>query len=308
MTQSACLLLALAMAALASDPACITVERPQVLVKDLAVQHAELRAIPQSTIVTAAPAFGVVRQLSIPWLTQWSQSQGLAVVWKQPVCVLRRAARAEDIAWEAEVREALTSLFDYRPGPGELQILERALMAGEPGKVSLEKTGLSYETARNSYLWRGKLVGEHSSSALNVRFEIRRTVSRWITAKPLAAGKPLREDEFVREERPFRLESTAARPFDVLPEHAVLRRSLPKGAELLPQHLMDAPLIFSGDNVELESRAGQAVIRMPGVARTKARKGDPVLVYLPEGNRMLRAIAVAPGRVEIQSATTARKP
>jgi hypothetical protein len=39
------------------------------------------------------------------------------------------------------------------------------------------------------------------------------------------------------------------------------------------------------------------------VARGKARLGDPLLISTLEGKKLLRAIAVGPGKVEIQSGT-----
>ena len=70
--------------------------------------------------------------------------------------------------------------------------------------------------------------------------------------------------------------------------------------------MIEAPLIRPGDAVELISQAGSARIRTPAFARGKARIGDPLLIATLEGKRLLRAIAIAPGVVEIR-ATTPKK-
>ena len=297
----------LLMLSLAAEPVCLVVDSGQITAADLGTRIQAFRALPATTVFSAAPTFGVQRELSAPLLSQWATMHGIDAAQIEPLCVFRRTVQNEDIQWESEVREALDSLFQFQPGPGELVIHDTHLASGPPGILSLDRSGLTYETQTRRYLWRGKVTRDGQYAAARIHFSIQHTEQRLITARPLPAGRMLRPEDFTWDSFPVRPELPAVDKLSTLPEHQVLRRSLPKGVILLPQHLMDAPLIFPGDPVELLSKAGQATIRLQGIAKGKARMGDPILIATLEGNRLLRAIAVGPGRAEIESAT-GRKP
>jgi flagella basal body P-ring formation protein FlgA len=292
--------------AFAVEPGCLVIHRPQVFAEDLATRLPEFRRLPAGAALTASPVFGTRRDLSSSTLRSWVQSYGVEAGELEPLCLYRSAASVHDIAWEAELREALDSLFGLKPGPAEIEILEQTIAPGPPGKLSLERSGLSFDPQRQQYLWRGRLTGSGSYAAVRIRFAFHRRQTRLITARPLSAGRVLGREDISSVEEAWR---PGGRSDEILvepPLGKVLRRSLPKGTIIEPLHLTEATLIQQGDAVELSSTAGEATIRISGIARSKARLGDPLLISTLEGKKLLRAIAVGPGKVEIQSGTGKR--
>lgn len=288
---------------LAVEPGCLIIDRPQVTAEDLARRLPEFQRVPAGTVLTAAPGFGVRRDLASSTLRAWAQNFGIEAGPFEPVCLYRSVASEREISWEAEVRDALDSLFGLKPGPGEIEILEHAVAPGPPGKLSLERSGLSFEAQRQQYLWRARLAGEGSYAAVRIRFAFHRRQTRLTTARPLSAGRILTRDDIGSIEEAWRPGNGKEAILVEAPVGKVLRRSLPKGTVLEAMHLTEAPLIQQGDTVELSSTAGEATIRTSAIARGKARLGDPLLISTLEGKKLLRAIAVGPGKVEIQSGT-----
>jgi len=293
---------ALVMLSSASDAACVIVEQPHVFARDLALRVPGFASLPPDTTLAASPVFGARRDLTENTLRQWAATHDLKLDAVDPFCIYRRPARNEDISWEAELREAFDSLFRFQPGPGEISILATQLTPGAPGKLSLERSGLSFDPVRKFYLWRGKLIGEGLHATAKIKFRLTSTERRIVAARPLAAGRALSENDFEEVLYPVRPELPRVEVLTARPSGMVLRRSLPKGTLVLNQHLKTAPLIFPGDSVELVSRSGQAVIRTQGQARNKARLGEPVVLTALETKRLIRAIAVGPGRAEIGTA------
>ena len=288
---------------LAVDPGCLIIDRPQVTAEDLAKRLPEFQRLPASTVLTAAPGYSLRRDLPSSTLRAWAQNFGIETGPFEPICLYRSSASALDIAWEAELRDALDSLFGLKPGPGEIEVLEHAVAPGPPGKLSLERSALSFEAQRQHYLWRGKLIGDGSYAAVRIRFAFHRRQTRLTTARSLSAGRILTREDIDSIEEAWRPGNSKGAILVEAPVGKVLRRSLPKGTVLEPLHLTEAPLIQQGDTVELYSTAGEATIRTSAIARGKARLGDPLLVSTLEGKKLLRAIAVGPGKVEIQSGT-----
>lgn len=301
MMRALAVLLTAVLAGWASDATCILVDSPNITVATLAPRIRGLAKLPAEIVIAPAPNFGARRDFTPAWLERWAQQQAHTISVSDPICVMRRSADKAAIAWEKELREALASLYSFEPAQDELKLLDTALNAGAPGDVVLERHGLTYDRMRDEYLWRGRLAAPTSSSPLAIRFRVTKRVEHWVTAKSLPTGKKITADDLVRLSQPFRPDQPTPVSIAEIPEHQVLRRSLPKGTILLAQHLAPAPLIFPGDEVELQSKAGQTVIRLQGIARGKARAGESVLVSAKDTNRLLRAIAVAPGIVEIEA-------
>lgn len=287
--------------AVTAEPGCLVTEEANLTAGLLSGRLPVFRALPAGTVLAPAPAFGQRRELSGAVLGKWAAQQGLGIADLPSICVFRRSVEDGEIAWEGELREALESLFQFRPGPGELTVLDHQVSAGPAGRLILERGGLSYDARNGQYLWRGKLVAGNQYAGARVRFRIARTEKRLVLARTLPAGHLLTAGDVAWESFPYRLELGASQRLDKIGANQVLRRSLAKGTPLLAQHLAEAPVIFAGDAVELRSTVGEATVRLQGQARGKARRGDSLLVAVPEGNRLLRAIAVSPGVAEISS-------
>lgn len=287
--------------ALANELGCLVIDHPQLTAEDLATRLPSFGRLPAGTVLSAAPNFGMRRDVPAATLRAWAVSYGADPGSIDPICIYRKAAAEQDIAWEAEMREALDGLFGLKPGPGEIEILEHKIAPGPPGKLSLERNGLILEAQRKQYLWRGRLIGAGSYAAVRIRFAIHQNQKRLVTTRPLSAGRLLRGEDIASIDELWRPGNPKTDIVLEAPIGKVLRRSLAKGTILESFHLIDPPLIQQGDPVELSSSAGEATIRTSAVALGKARLGDPVLISTLEGKRLLRAIAVAPGKVEIQT-------
>jgi flagella basal body P-ring formation protein FlgA len=287
--------------ALQSIPECVLLKQPQLTAGDLAGKIESFASIPAQTVLSAAPQYGVRRDISITQLRQWASSYGIKLEASENVCVYRETVTKQDVPWQESLLEALESLFGWKPAPDEFAIVDTLVGAGPKGKLILERSGLHYDPRLQQYQWRGKLTSDSGYAVAQILFRVLKREKQVVTARPLPANKLITSADLEVTEVPFRPEQIRIDPLNAPAEGQVLRRSLPKGSVLLPMHLTQAPLIQIGDSVEIQSKAGQTTVRTAAVARSKARRGDPVLVATLEGKKLLRAIATGPGVVEIQS-------
>jgi len=291
---------------LAVDPGCLSIDKGQITAGDIARRVPAFLAIDSETVFAPAPVFGARRELSTSTLKQWALQRGLEPTNLEPVCIYRRTLRSEEIDWQSELNQALDSLFGFQPKPGELEILETQLAPGGSGILSLAKNGLAFDSISKNYLWRGRIRSDGFDSAARVRFKLNRQHRRLVTARPVPASRPLVQEDFEWADFPFRLDLPPTDKLSAPPLGHVLRRSLPKRALVLTNHLMQAPLIFPGDSVELLSKSGDTTIKLQATARGKARLGESILVASLDGKRILRAVVLAPGTVVIQSGVAKR--
>lgn len=289
------------MLALEPVPDCVLLKQPQLTAGDFAGRIQSFAAIPAQTVLSPAPQYGIRRDISITQLRQWASGFGIELAGNDPICVFRETVTKQDVPWQESLLEALESLFGWKPAPDEYAIVETHVGTGPKGKLILERNGLHYDARLQQYQWRGKLASESGYAVAQILFRVLKREKQVVTARPLPANKLIASADLEVMEVPFRPEQNRVDPLNTPAEGQVLRRSLPKGTVLLPMHLTQAPLIQIGDSVEVQSKAGQTTVRTAAVARSRARRGDPVLVATVEGKKLLRAIATGPGVVEIQS-------
>ena len=285
---------------------CLVVDGPQIQAQDLAAQLAIFATLPPKTALATSPNFGVRREVSSQTLHLWAISHALPESQFDPVCIYRRAAVVEDFAWQTELRQALYDLFGLQLPGEEIQLREMKISPGPMGHIVLQRNGLSYDTVKKQYVWYGKIDGPSGFMAIRITFTMQHSKLRMVAARNLPIGKVIEASDFENMSFPWQPADHPVKESSIPISGQSLRRSLTKGTILQTSHLIEAPLIRSGDTVELISQAGSARIRTPAVARGKARLGDPLLIATLEGKRLLRAIAIAPGVVEIR-ATTPKK-
>lgn len=283
-----------------AEPGCLVIDNPRITAGDLGRRVVAFQSLEKDTVFAPSPLSGVRRELSASTLKQWALLHGLATSNLEPFCIYRRSIEAVEVAWESELRQALVRLYGLEPGPGELKILSTQLTRGGAGTLSLEKSDLSMDVIAKHYLWRGSLKSGGFNSTARIRFHLKWQERRLVTARALPAARALAPEDFEWADFPFRPDLPPTDQLNVPPIGKVLRRSLPRHALVLPLHLMEAPMIFPGDPVELLSRSGNTTIQLKATARGNARLGESILVAAFESKRMLRAIVVAPGRVLIQ--------
>jgi flagella basal body P-ring formation protein FlgA len=292
-----------------ATPSCLVVDHPQIRAADLAPHIAAWAALPPDASIGASPSFGSQRILSAAQLRQFALSLGL----NEPpplkdLCVYRASASLDQLPVKTTLQEAFESLFHFTVSDNGLSVLETRLGPAPPGKLILERQGLQFQPATATYLWHGRVQRETVSGPVTIRFRLNTKSSRPVASRPLPAGHVLAAGDWLLEECPARpdLENQNSSPTTLTGK--VLRRSVAKGSPITTQLLSEAPLIQPGDKVELWSSAGQARIRTEATARGKARKGELVLVRVNENQQLVRALAVEPGRVEIQATTRGSKP
>lgn len=279
-----------------AEAGCMVIDGPQIRASDLAPRLAPFAALPPETSFALSPNHGVRRDISGQTLARWAGGGSF-----DPICVFRASASSH-LDWRQEIVTALKTRFALDVTVGSLIVEERQVAPGPGGEISLPRSGLRYDENKKTYLWRGKF----GVSALRLRFSLSQNATRLSASRALLLGQKVTEQDL----------STVAVPWTPTNEGAlgsvgaaagkVLRRSLPQGTILLESHLIAAPIIEPGDSVEVVSEAGRASVRLPTIARGKARLGDPLLVSTLEDHRLLRVIATGPGKAEIRSLATRR--
>lgn len=293
---------------------CLVVDHPQILAADLATRIPEFQNLPRESSIGASPWYGQQRTLSAAQLRQFATSLGYSLQTPlHDLCVYRASSELTPIEAEQAVRESLISLFHYRPGDSELEILETRAGAAPRGVTILEKSGLQYQAARSSYVWQGRIQKDLSSGPIAIRFRLKRNVLKYVTARSLAAGHLVTAADLESKEYPVRPDlNHTAQPIESSTIEQLagrqLRRSVAKGTVLESAMLAEPPLIQQGQPVELWSTVGQTRIRTDAVAKGKARRGEPILVRVLANQQLIHAVAVDPGRVEIQAQGKGRKP
>lgn len=68
---------------------------------------------------------------------------------------------------------------------------------------------------------------------------------------------------------------------------------------LTPQHLEQAEVIRKGDHVVIIARSGSLSVRMPGEALVKGGLSEQIRVRNLNSNRVVKAMVVGPGQVEV---------
>lgn len=78
------------------------------------------------------------------------------------------------------------------------------------------------------------------------------------------------------------------------------KRSLPKGAAVTPSDLELSRIIQRGNKVTILASSGNITVRMPGKALDDASAGELIKVENLSSKRVIEAVALRPGIVEVQ--------
>jgi flagella basal body P-ring formation protein FlgA len=294
---------------LSAAPPCLVLSHPQIRAADLAARIDAFASLPPEASIGAAPGFGSQRTLSAAQLRQFAISLGLNSPPPWPdLCVYRAGASVEQLQLTQTLHEAFQSLFGFDSAASGLTILETHLGPAPAGRLILERQGLQFQRATSTYLWQGRVQLDQLSGPLTIRFRLHARTTRPVATRPLPAGHVLAAEDWRLEDFPVRPELDPNTVFPTSLTGKVLRRSLPKASPITAQLLAEPPLIQAGQKVELWSSAGQARIRTEAIARGKARRGESLLVRVNENHQLVRAVAIDPGRVEIQASPRGTKP
>jgi len=121
-----------------------------------------------------------------------------------------------------------------------------------------------------------------------------------VAARPVERGKVLdRDDVTVRAVRILRSTPLASSVEEVL--GTVARRNLSAGEPVALNLFSSAPIIQRGDPVIISVRKAGFRIEVRGEALDAGREGESIRVRNLQSKKVVQAVAVAPGRAEVQS-------
>ena len=140
--------------------------------------------------------------------------------------------------------------------------------------------------------------GPGSERSLAVRLSWSRPAV--VAARPVERGKVLdRDDVTVQSVRILRSTPLASAVEDVL--GTVARRNLSAGEPIALNLFSSAPIIQRGDPVIISVRKAGFRIEVRGEALDAGCEGESIRVRNLQSRKVIQAVAVAPGRAEVQS-------
>jgi flagella basal body P-ring formation protein FlgA len=275
------MLAALALAGcLAVDPAA-----DQILLADLASAWAASAVLPKDTVIAFAPAPGVERRFETAELRRLAARFDLPEP-EREVCVSRPAAPPD----ADRIRAALSAaLPDAR-----IELLDYSRYPVPEGPLEFAPGGL------HGALWTGSVrYGGRHRASIWARVKMSVTSTRVVAVRALAAGARIdvadlrvetRDEPPIAEPMPSGLAEVAG---------TTARRSIRAGDAIRSSWLGPAKAVARGETVDVEVRAGGALLRLPGEALASGSVGQTILIRNPESNRRFQARIEAPGKVAI---------
>ena len=197
-------------------------------------------------------------------------------------------------AVEAKVRARVAELWaiDAAEVALEFGIVNTAWVPGSDLTVELRGTG------RGGWF---VVVASDPTGDVSLRVRAGREVLRTVAARPLSRGTLLEEDDLALARVALWGMETPSTMSDVVGWE--VKRTVDAG-EILEEPTVAPPAAaVSGRPVEIEFRHGAVSITMPGTALGTVPIGGSLYVRTRSGER-LRGVAVAPGRVLVQSSTS----
>jgi flagellar basal body P-ring formation protein FlgA len=275
------MLAALALAGcLAVDPAA-----DQILLGDLASAFPAAVSLPKDTVIGFAPAPGVERRFETAELRRIGARFNLPEP-EREICISRPAAPVDP----ARIVEALrAALPDAR-----IELLDYSRYPVPEGPLEFATAGL------RGALWTGavRYGGRHRASVW-ARVQVTIQATRVIATRNLAAGVRIDAADLRIETR-----DDVPGPEPMLSDPAAIagmipRRSIRAGEAIRSSWLAPAKAVARGETVDVEVRAGGALLRLPAEALASGSVGQTILVRNPESNRRFPARIEAPGKVAI---------
>jgi flagella basal body P-ring formation protein FlgA len=260
-----------------------------VLVRDIAPAFASGAALPLETVVSLAPAPGVVRRFDLPELRRIAARLGLPEPARE-VCVERRAAPPDPArildAMRAALPEARIELIDYGRHPVP------------DGALEFPRAGLRRAGAAAAWTGFVRYGGRHRF-ALWARVKVSVAATRVIAISDLRPGRPIdaasvrieTRDEFPSPDPfPAALEEVAGR----LP-----RRAIRAGTAIASSWLAASNAVARGDAVQVEVREGGATLQFTAQAQASGAVGQTIPVLNTMSKKRFQARVDAPGRVSV---------
>ncbi|HXA68196.1 MAG TPA: flagellar basal body P-ring formation chaperone FlgA [Bryobacteraceae bacterium] len=275
-------------------PACQIVSGEQIFGADLANALPVFAAMPRDTVIGYSPAPGARRFFQIAELKRIGASYGIPVPNDSRACFEWKLRRLTEDAVRSAIREGLKNpearvevlAMSNAPAPeGTLVFPPSGLTAAtntDPSTAVTWKGYILYQSPRRFFVW--------------ARVRMAATMTRVITVKGLAAGKPVEKDQ-VRIEtfEDFPLRNDTARTLEEVIGRMSLR-PIRAGLPIRRSDLAEAFQVERGDMVDVTVVSGAAQLELQAVAEASGRQGDVICLRNPGTGKLFRARIEAKGR------------
>lgn len=279
--------------------ACITVDQPQLLARDLAKADPAFATLDPNLVFSYAPSPGKQRFVPATELDKWAADHGLGNVQSSSACFERAAAelRSDDVAAAIKrtlgsdiegLQVAIVDLCPCRVPLGQLQFPWSGASAPPPGHPEVP------------VLWRGQMVAADGTSyPVWARLRVIASVHIVRAASSLRQHQTLTEhdlEEAVVQDSPLRFR----KPASVLAfAGKVMTVSISRGAILAPEFVRNPDDIERGSLVAVDVVNGAARIALQARAETAGNTGQIVTLINPAGAARFHASVMGPGRAQI---------
>lgn len=261
----------------------------QILLRDLAPAFPADARLFDATAVALAPAPGVERRFDFAELRRIAARFALADPLAE-ACVTRPAAPLDPARLLAVLRAALPS--------GRVELLDYSRFPVPDGDLEFPLAGL-----RGS-VWAGSIrYGGAHRVAIWARVKAGVPTVRVVAAHELRAGAPI-DAAALRVETRDELPNAEAMPTSVDAVAGTIAKRTIREGESIRAAWLDAPkAVTRGDTVEVEVRAGGALLRLPVQALASGAVGQTILVLNPESKRRFPARVEGRGKVAVGKAS-----
>lgn len=136
--------------------------------------------------------------------------------------------------------------------------------------------------------------------SIHVPVKISTFADIFVTARPLPRGVAIEPSDLRQERRETSLLSNGYFEHAETVVGRMPKRSLPKGAAVTPSDLELSRVIQRGHKVTIIASSGSITVRMPGKALDDAAAGELIKVENSSSKRVVEAVVLRPGIVEVQ--------
>ena len=284
--------------------ACISVNAPNIMTRDLAAAVPLFAQIDPEISIEFTPYPGTQRVLSSHELLTIATRFGLSfpVGERAPSLCVQRAVH---LLSATEVRPVL--LAGLGIPDVQMEILEISAQPVPPGQLEFRREGLNQPRSGDPQIpviWRGRLVydGRHS---LAIWVKVRVAVNRetLVAAQEIPAGTVIGASQVqnIMTRRFPTLESSSNSQLTIRRTVGmVARRTFVAGETIVLAGLEAAKDVKRGQTVRVLVVDGGATISLDGVAESSGNKGETIIIRNPSSGRNFRALVKGPRQVVVR--------
>jgi flagella basal body P-ring formation protein FlgA len=271
--------------------ACIAIgpASDQVVVRDLAPAFESSAAPLPDSAIALAPAPGIERRFEFAELRRIAVRFNLGDPVRE-VCVCRPVAPLDP----ARVMDAMRTQLPV----ARIELLDSSRQMVPEGVLEFPLSGLRQAAA--GAFWSGSLQygGRHHVSVW-ARVDVLVSSPRVVAVENLSPGRPI-DGAALRVETRDEFPSTETSPVSIEEVAGkILRRPVAAGTSIRSVWLESPKAVLRGENVEIESREGAALVQAPGQAQGSGAIGETIFVLNATSKKRFPARITAKGKVAV---------